>query len=66
MARLPAHEQRAGRREAHTRWQHPVGLRAKNFDLAIDESGDLRIGGSEIDTRDHITHFFHFLLRRLV
>ena len=66
MARLPAHEQRAGRGEAHTRWQHPVGLRAKNFDLAIDESGDLRIGGSEIDTRDHITHFFHFLLRRLV
>src|SRR5207302_5383415 len=66
MARLPAHEQRAGRREAHTRWQHLVGLRAKNLYLVIDESCDLRVGGSEIDTYDHITHLFHFLLWRLL
>src|SRR3989440_4899175 len=38
MARLPAHEQRAGRREAHTRWQHLVGLRAKNLTLSLTKA----------------------------
>src|SRR3981081_4814581 len=63
MACLPAYEQRAGRREAHTRWQHPVGFRAENLHLAIYENCDLRVSGSEIDTYDHITHRFHFLLQ---
>src|SRR5271165_520253 len=41
MARLPAYKQCADRGEAHTRWQHPVGFRAENLHLAIQESGDL-------------------------
>ena len=50
MARLAAYEQRTGWGEAHTRWQHPVGFRAENLHLAIYESCDLRVGGSQIDT----------------